>query len=227
MALAAAAGSDRVRRGGRRAARDALAAAARMAGGPRGHRGAGRVSPGCSPCPRIQTYGSSPVRYTTEAIVRGRVLYAANCAACHGSRRSRRRSRRRVAADDADGSDRARVATREGELFWWIAHGIPGTPMPAFAPRLRDDDIWNLIQFLHAQAEAREAMAMTDRIKPLRAIVGAGLHVRARRRPQESLRQLRGERRDRCSCSTRCRSRCRACASSRRMRRLRGGAARE
>jgi mono/diheme cytochrome c family protein len=33
-----------------------------------------------------------------------------------------------------------------------IAHGMPGTPMPAFSPRLRDTEIWQLVQYVRAIA---------------------------------------------------------------------------
>jgi hypothetical protein len=82
---------------------------------------------------------------------------------------------------------------RDGEHYWWIAHGIPGTSMPAFGSRLSDDDIWNVIEYLNAQVEAEEAIAMTDRIKPLRAIVAPDFAFESADRPQESMRQLRGQ----------------------------------
>ncbi|TMH05410.1 MAG: cytochrome c, partial [Betaproteobacteria bacterium] len=50
---------------------------------------------------------------------------------------------------------------RVGELFWWIAHGIPGTPMPAFAPGLSDPEIWDLVQFVRAQSDAAAATGLT------------------------------------------------------------------
>jgi putative copper resistance protein D len=99
------------------------------------------------------TYAVSPVRYTTTAIVEGARLFATRCAACHGS----------------DGAGRGPGAAglssrpinllehagyhRPGELYWWIAHGRAGTPMPAFSPALASDDIWNVVQFLHALSD--------------------------------------------------------------------------
>ena len=113
------------------------------------------------------TYASSPVRYTTKAVAAGAVLYASNCSACHGpdgrgdgpaagSPSTRPR--------DLPGQIRERS---EGDLFWSIAHGIPGTAMPGFASRLTEVEIWNLIQFLDAQSAARNASAMSERVKPL------------------------------------------------------------
>ncbi len=113
------------------------------------------------------TYASSPVGYTTKAIAAGAGLYASNCSDCHG------------ADGRGDGPAAGSPATRpkdlpeqirdrsEGDLFWSIAHGIPGTAMPGFAPRLTEVEIWNLIQFLDAQSAARNASAMSERVKPL------------------------------------------------------------
>ena len=139
------------------------------------------------------TYWSSPIRYTTDAIVVGSALYAANCRECHGlTRFDLERAAPRPGATAFDATDHA-LRHRDGEHYWWIAHGVPGTSMPAFGPRLSDDDIWYLIEFLNAQVEAEEATAMTDRIKPLRAIAAPEFTFESADRPQESLRQLRGE----------------------------------
>ena len=76
----------------------------------------------------------------------------------------------------------------------------PKTPMPGFASQLNDIEIWNLIQFLDAQAEARNALAMTDRVKPLRPVFAPDFTFEIIGRAQESLeRQARTE--SRCSCS--------------------------
>jgi copper resistance protein D len=83
---------------------------------------------------------------------------------------------------------------REGDLFWWIAHGIPNTPMPGFASKLSDVEIWNLIQFLDAQAAARNAYAMTDRVKPLRPVFAPDFTFEMLGRPQESLERQRENR---------------------------------
>ena len=35
----------------------------------------------------------------------------------------------------------------EGEIFWAIKHGSPGTAMIGFGPVLSDDEIWSVIQY--------------------------------------------------------------------------------
>jgi hypothetical protein len=78
---------------------------------------------------------------------------------------------------------------REGDLFWSIAHGVPATPMPGFSPPLDDAQVWALIQFLDAQAAAQNAMAMTDRLAPLRPVPAPDFTYELPGRPQASLLQ--------------------------------------
>ena len=138
------------------------------------------------------TYWTSPIPYSTDAIVAGARLYAANCRACHGLHRLDGAGLMQPPRTSARDASEHALRHRDGEHYWWIAHGIPGTSMPAFGSRLPDDDIWNVIEYLNAQVEADEAIAMTDRIKPLRAIVEPDFAFEGADRPQESLRQLRG-----------------------------------
>jgi putative copper resistance protein D len=48
---------------------------------------------------------------------------------------------------------------RPGELYWWIAHGLAGTPMPGFSPPLASDEIWSIVQFLQSLSDAASAVA--------------------------------------------------------------------
>ena len=47
--------------------------------------------------------------------------------------------------------------------------------MPAFAPQLSASEIWEVIQFLFAQAEAADARALTSRVQPWRCIRSCAL----------------------------------------------------
>ena len=140
------------------------------------------------------TYAVSPVRYTADAIASGSALYAAHCNACHGGEgRGDGAAFALLPVKPASLTERV-PSQREGDLFWWIAHGVPKTPMPGFASQLNDMEIWNLIQFLDAQAMARNATAMTDRVKPLRPVFAPDFTFEPIGRPQKSLEQQRGNR---------------------------------
>lgn len=93
----------------------------------------------------------SPVPDSPQAIEQGKALYAGKgtCINCHG------------AEGDGNGPLAAQLnpAPRnfqhhgfwrhrtEGEIFWVIKHGSPGTSMVGFADQLTDEEIWALIQY--------------------------------------------------------------------------------
>lgn len=133
------------------------------------------------------TYLTSPVGYTTNAVATGAALYASNCSGCHG--REGRRDGTEAVSLPVQPKDLAGQVPdrREGDLYWSIAHGIPGTPMPGFGSRLTDVEIWNLIQFLDAQAAARNAQAMTDRVQPLLPIPAPDFPYELPGHPQQTL----------------------------------------
>ena len=136
------------------------------------------------------TYFHSPVRYSVDSISRGASLYAKRCAPCHGPH------------GYGDGSAAASLAVkpanltehffhhREGDLLWLLQHGIGETPMPRFDDVV-EDRFWDLINFLHAQADA-EATKPNTPVEPRRPIVAPDFIFQIGRRPQESLAQLQG-----------------------------------
>jgi putative copper resistance protein D len=140
------------------------------------------------------TYLVSPVPYTADAIATGSTLYAANCGVCHGrDGRGEGPDARSLSNARANLNDRV-PERREGDMFWSIANGIPGTPMPGFTSQMSEVEIWSLIQYLDAQTAAQNALAMSDRIKPLRPVPAPDFTYEFIGRPQESLRQHRGNR---------------------------------
>src|SRR5579862_679608 len=110
------------------------------------------------------TYASPAQPYTVDVVARGADRYARDCAGCHG------------AQGHGDGPAAASLATKPvnlaehalhhppGNLFWWIAHGIPNSPMPSFSPQLSDNEIWEIVQFLIARASAEAAASIGPRV---------------------------------------------------------------
>ena len=139
------------------------------------------------------TYFRSPVRYTAASIARGARLFAQNCVTCHGL------------YGYGDGPAAASLPVKpanlteehlfhhgEGNLFWWLQHGIPGTPMPGFSDQMAEPRMWDVINFLRAQAEAEAAKTIADKVEPWRPIVAPDFTFQIDRHPQESLQQQRG-----------------------------------
>jgi putative copper resistance protein D len=138
------------------------------------------------------SYLASPVRFTTTSIVNGAARYARDCSGCHGSQgRSDGPAAASLVFKPANLIEHA-SRHRAGDLFWVIAHGVPGTSMPAFAPQLTASETWELIQFLLAQAEAADARTLTQRVAPWRPIVAPDFTFEIDAQPQESLREQRG-----------------------------------
>ena len=94
---------------------------------------------------------NSPLPAAPEIIEKGNVLYngKGGCVTCHGA--------------DGDGKGPAAAGLNpsprdfrhhgfwrhrtEGELFWVIKHGSPGTSMIGFRQVLSDEEIWTLIHY--------------------------------------------------------------------------------
>jgi putative copper resistance protein D len=139
------------------------------------------------------TYFVSPVGYTADSVDRGASLYLKHCASCHGAR------------GHGDGPVAASLAApppdltehiahhRPGDLLWWLQHGILGTPMPGFGARIGDAGLWDVLNFLHALADAEVAKEMDAGVGEWLPIAAPDFDFQVGERPQESLRNARGE----------------------------------
>jgi len=98
----------------------------------------------------------SPTGFAATSIAEGAALYPAQCARCHGAE---------GAGDGPDGKGPmvppADLTAEhlwghsDGELFWWLSHGIDspegdGLVMPGFAGTLSEDKRWALIDYIRA-----------------------------------------------------------------------------
>ena len=115
------------------------------------------------PVPFTARFQSNPVPDTPENIDRGRQVFQAHCAICHGSRAL------------GDGAQAFLLNPRPfnlqlhvpqhatGEIFYWIRNGVVGTAMPSWkdaknadgTPALTEDDTWKIVRFLDALAAKR------------------------------------------------------------------------
>jgi len=139
------------------------------------------------------TYFRSPVAYTADSVVHGATLYRQHCASCHGP------------LGHGDGPVAASLTLRPpdltqhfshhrpGDLLWWLKHGIAGTPMPGFGARVGDAGLWDVINFLHALADAESAQDMDSGVGDWHPIAAPEFDFQIGARPQESLGSNRGE----------------------------------
>ena len=86
-------------------------------------------------------------------------LYATHCSSCHGAGRRAATGPRQPRCRRSPSMSREHALHHPpGNLFWWIAHGIPRTPMPAFSPQLSDT------RYLGTRAVPRRALERRGRV---------------------------------------------------------------
>jgi putative copper export protein/mono/diheme cytochrome c family protein len=97
----------------------------------------------------------SPTGFTSAAIARGAELFQQNCTSCHGRQgRGDGPAAKSLAIPPADLTAEHLFAHSDGELFWWLTHGMEGPDgnlvMPGFGDQLDEDQRWNLIDYIRA-----------------------------------------------------------------------------
>jgi mono/diheme cytochrome c family protein len=122
----------------------------------------------------------SPLPSSPEIVEKGKALYdgKGTCFNCHGT----------------DGGGNGPAAAKlnpaprnfrhhgfwrhrtEGEIFWVIKHGSPGTAMIGFGPVLSDEEIWSLIQYerTFAGGHGRQGMGRGEGMGPGGGMGGMG-----------------------------------------------------
>lgn len=107
------------------------------------------------PVPFTARFTQNPTPDTPETIDRGRALFLANCAICHGGRGL------------GDGPQAFLLRPRpvnlqlhvpqhaSGEVHYWISEGVAGTGMPAWKETLSETQRWEIVRFLEALAAGR------------------------------------------------------------------------
>jgi putative copper export protein/mono/diheme cytochrome c family protein len=108
------------------------------------------------------TFYGSPTGFSAQSIAQGETLFAVHCASCHGQEaRGDGPAGASLKTKPADLTADHGYEHTDGDLFWWITHGI-ASGMPAFGDVLDDRARWHLIDFIRANADA-------TRFRPLSA----------------------------------------------------------
>jgi putative copper export protein/mono/diheme cytochrome c family protein len=101
------------------------------------------------------SFQTSPTGFSAASIAAGQTLFASNCVACHGRE------------GEGNGPEAAGLRIKpadltmphiwehsDGEMFWWLTHGIDdpagGLAMPGFGSSLSADERWALIDYVRA-----------------------------------------------------------------------------
>jgi putative copper export protein/mono/diheme cytochrome c family protein len=102
------------------------------------------------------SFYASPTGYSTDSIAQGRQLFVDNCAICHGrTGRGDGPAAAQAERKPADLTAEHIYAHPDGDLFWWITSGIESA-MPAFGNALDETAVWNVIDFIHANADGAQ-----------------------------------------------------------------------
>jgi len=124
--------------------------------------GAARAQPPTSDCPQPRFTGKAPDEYLArtnplpagtdvaeaERIFRGG--RGVSCATCHGVKGDGRGEMASMFDPRPRNFQCAQTVTGipDGQLFWIIRFGSPGTSMPPH-PNLTDDQVWKMVLYLH------------------------------------------------------------------------------
>ncbi len=96
----------------------------------------------------------NPVPADASSLAKGRALYVASCATCHGEAGRGGNAPGRGPIPSvlwrADLTGSHMEAHSDGDLFWWISKGIRGRPMPAFEDSLRPEDRWHVVNYVRS-----------------------------------------------------------------------------
>jgi putative copper export protein/mono/diheme cytochrome c family protein len=108
------------------------------------------------------SFYASPTGFSAQSIAAGEALFAQNCTACHGpDGHGDGPAAKDLQPPPADLTAGHIYAHSDGDLFWWITHGI-GNAMPAFGASIDPTGRWNLIDFIHANADAARFGSAAD-----------------------------------------------------------------
>ncbi len=100
-------------------------------------------------------YWHSPSGFTSASIVQGAMLFPEHCAVCHGTdARGDGPAAKTLPVPPANLTAAHLWMHSDGELFWWISHGIEapegGMAMPGFTDVLPENQRWALIDWARA-----------------------------------------------------------------------------
>jgi len=97
------------------------------------------------------TYLKNPLPATAQTMGQGQILFQTYCTTCHGrdghghgpaAAGLNPRPADLTAAHVDDHTD--------GDLFWWLTHGIPGTAMPAWQEQLSETERWLVVHYIRS-----------------------------------------------------------------------------
>ena len=101
------------------------------------------------------SFYTSPTDFAATSVVHGEKLFETKCVTCHGPEgRGDGPAAKSLPVSPADLTASHFLAHSEGDLFWYIAHGIDApmgqAAMPGFSGAISSEGIWALVDYLRA-----------------------------------------------------------------------------
>lgn len=115
-----------------------------------------------------ETYRKTPVPFDAISIANGAGLFAANCVPCHGPQaKGNGILAKTLPKQPVDLLTEPHTAMHTaGDFFHWLTYGRFNGIMPAFGGTLAEEERWDVLNFLHANARGYQARIINPRILP-------------------------------------------------------------
>jgi mono/diheme cytochrome c family protein len=99
---------------------------------------------------------TNPVAATPESIAAGKQIYTRNCASCHGINGEGGPGNDLIPAAPSLVDDAWDHGSSDGEIFTNTKNGIPPAfNMVPWKDRLKDEEIWNVVNYIRSIAKRR------------------------------------------------------------------------
>jgi len=102
------------------------------------------------------TYLANPIPSTPVAIGQGQNVFQQHCAVCHG--RDGHGDGPAAAGLNPTPADLTAAHVddhTDGDLFWWLTHGIAGTAMPPWQEQLSEPERWMVVHYIRSLRRGR------------------------------------------------------------------------
>ncbi len=115
-----------------------------------------------------ETYRKTPVPFDAISIANGAGLFAANCIPCHGPQaKGNGILAKTLPKQPVDLLTEPHTAMHTaGDFFHWLTYGRFNGVMPAFGEKFSEEERWDLLNFIHANARGYQARIINSRILP-------------------------------------------------------------
>lgn len=115
-----------------------------------------------------ETYRKTPVPFDAISIANGSELFSKNCIPCHGPQaKGNGVLAKTLPKQPVDLLTEPHTAMHTaGDFFHWLTYGRFNGVMPAFGEKFSEEELWDVLNFLHANARGYQSRIITPRILP-------------------------------------------------------------